>query len=553
MKIAFLGNFSLPWCTEVHLAATMERLGHQVTRMQEDRTNPADVCKIVDGHDLFFFVRTWGNTLTLDHLAWMRRHGIPSVSYHLDLYVGLKREAGLVNDPFWRTDHVFSPDGSPEAAAVFERLGINHHWMRAGVFEGECEMAAPSMGAPWRDVVFVGGGKEYGHEEWPYRRQLVEWLESTYGDRYHKFGHPQPTMRGRDLNQLYADSKVVVGDTLCLGFTRPNYTSDRVYETIGRGGFIIHPYVEGMSTEFVDGTHLRFYQYGDFDQLRFLIDQHVADDELRERIRRSGFEHVKRNCTYTVRLGHMFRVLDGTADPVQTATGGVQPDAERKAIWDASGQTKARQDPPVVVAEPPPVQGPGPGYSRDQLIDALLADPDIRARVEAVLRGPQPLAALPADGPVKINLGAGNSALDGWVNVDMVACPGIEVVHNLDVFPWPFPDGVADQIQAIDVLEHLPNYTHAPNSRPGVVAFMDECWRILKPSGSLFIQVPHWQGKWTWIDPTHVRGFDPRSFDYWDPDTDFGRSFGFYSPYKYRIVDRREYNGNIGITMEKRP
>ena len=57
-------------------------------------------------------------------------------------------------------------------------------------------------------------------------------------------------IRGKELNDLYATAKVVVGDTLCKGFNYPYYFSDRLFETTGRGGFLIHPYIKGLEDYF---------------------------------------------------------------------------------------------------------------------------------------------------------------------------------------------------------------------------------------------------------------------------------------------------------------
>lgn len=314
LKIAYVGNFTQRHCTEVHLAATLELLGHEVERIQENDTRQDDFTERCETSpwDMFLFTRTWNCLVTLDHLDILSRRAIPSVSYHLDLYVGLKREDGLDDDPFWRTDYVFSPDGDPLSQIVFETKGINHFYMRPGVFKPECEM----LTVPFEnDVCFVGGGErtggknEYGHSEWPYRGQLLSWLEDTYGERYDKYGYPHETVRNERLNYVYASHKVAVGDSLCLNFDHPYYWSDRAYETIGRGGFLIHPRIKGMDEEFIDGEHLRFYDYGDFEQLQFLIDWYLEHDAQREAIRNQGHEFVKENATYTNRLTRMLEII----------------------------------------------------------------------------------------------------------------------------------------------------------------------------------------------------------------------------------------------------
>lgn len=497
MKVAYVGNFTQQHCTEVHIAATLQDLGHTVTRIQENGTDPSALIDLCRGHDLFLFTRTWGNLVTLDHLKQLDELGIPTVSYHLDLYVGLQREDGLDADPFWRTKYVFTPDGDPHSAEVFKRKAINHYYMKPGVYKAECEYGIRRL-ALAHDVVFVGGGIEYMHPEWPYRRQLVQWLMDNYAGispdlyvfdrakappRFGKYGHPQRVMRNQDLNDLYASAKVVVGDSVCIGFNHTYYWSDRVYETIGRGGFLIHPWIKGLEEEFQDGKTIAFYEYGNFEQLRKLIDYYVAHDDERERIRRAGHEFVKEHATYHNRLTDMLDI-----------------------VFDNEHRTQ-------------------PTYHPQKLETAAPAD-------------------------VKICLGAGNDPTPGFVNVDMLDLPGIDVVHNLMDLPYPFEDESATEIRAVDVLEHLDHYTS--DRRPSVIAFIEECHRILKPGGELYIQTPGYDAEFMWQDVTHVRGFHPKSMDLFDPDTGYGKTNGYYSKATFKVRVEQLPNKNLRYWMVKR-
>lgn len=152
---------------------------------------------------------------------------------------------------------------------------------------------------------------------------------------------------------------------------------------------------------------------------------------------------------------------------------------------------------------------------------------------------------------MKISLGVGlEPELEpGWTNVDIVELPNIQVVHNLLHFPYPFEDNSAELIKAKDLIEHLA--THLPDGRSTVLAFVDECYRILQPGGMLWIQTPSHDADFLWIDPTHVRGFDLRSFDFFDPETDFGRATGFYSKSKFKVTANRLENGNLQFEMVK--
>ena len=152
---------------------------------------------------------------------------------------------------------MFTPDGDPASEAWFAEQGINHVYVPPAVVSDECTVGnyRPELD---HDVIFVGS-KHY-HPEWPHRGELLAWLEATYGDRFKRYGGDVQVMRGQDLNDLYASAKVVVGDSLCLpGHTR--YWSDRYYETVGRGGFLIAPCVPGIEEHFTDGEHLLFYDF----------------------------------------------------------------------------------------------------------------------------------------------------------------------------------------------------------------------------------------------------------------------------------------------------
>ena len=307
MRIAYIGNFRAPWCTEVHLSATLaDLLGHEVVRLQEDEHTAEEVAVRVreEKADLLFWTRTWG--LNGDAFKMLRELPCPSVAYHLDLYAPIDRGQHVAADPWWRCTYVFTPDGG--SGDFWEKRGINHVYMRPGVYAPECYLATPDPALAC-DVLFVGA---YGyHPEWPYRPQLIDWLKDTYGPRFKHVGHSaETTVRGEPLNRLYASAKVVVGDSLVPNFTHEYYWSDRVYETVGRGGFLIMPWIRGLEDELVAGHHMAYYRFGDFSGLRGLIDKFVLNDDARIAIRNNGHAQVKRCCTYTHRLAEALRFIE---------------------------------------------------------------------------------------------------------------------------------------------------------------------------------------------------------------------------------------------------
>ena len=336
-KIAFLGNFSVDYCSEVHYKKTLEKMGHTVFPLQEGKANSSDMLNIITNEnvDIFFWVHTHGwETSGLEQvLADVKKAGIPVVGYHLDLWMGIERQKDLENDNYWRwmdcffsvdqlmVDYLNSRDDMPQA-----------FFLPAGVFEDECYIGQyrPEFA---HDVIFVGS-RGY-HPEWPYRKQLIEWLEKTYGDRFAQYGGGgKGTIRGKDLNDLYASAKVVVGDTLCKGFDYPYYLSDRIFETTGRGGFLIHPNIKGIEDLFSTKAiyhpqtlskdkpqnmkdvlemwtlpDLLTYNFNDFEYLKYLIDYSLKNSLWREAIKTNGFERTKRDHTYTQRLKYLLEIV----------------------------------------------------------------------------------------------------------------------------------------------------------------------------------------------------------------------------------------------------
>jgi spore maturation protein CgeB len=302
MRITFLGNWSVSYSTETHHGKSLESLGHEVIRLQEPKAPAAQIQAEAEKSDLFVWTHThgWVTPGIEGVLHRLKKAGVPVVAYHLDLYMGIQRWTQYEEDPYMRMiDHFFTVD-KLMAAWLNNNTEVRGHFLPAGVFDQECYLAEPTS-PHGNDVVFVGS-RGY-HREWAYRPQLIDWLKATYGPRFtHVGGDGQTgTVRGDDLNQLYASSKVAIGDSLCLNFNYPYYASDRVFETLGRGCAIIHPRIQGMEEWFEDRKHLAFYEFGDFDGLRKLIDYYLEHDEEREAMRRAGHEHVKANHTYVHR------------------------------------------------------------------------------------------------------------------------------------------------------------------------------------------------------------------------------------------------------------
>jgi SAM-dependent methyltransferase len=80
-----------------------------------------------------------------------------------------------------------------------------------------------------------------------------------------------------------------------------------------------------------------------------------------------------------------------------------------------------------------------------------------------------------------INLGCGRRSLTGFLNVDLLEAPGVDLIADVGG-PLPFGDGSADLIYASHVLEHLPTAR--------VPEVLREWRRVLRDGGRLLVAVP---------------------------------------------------------------
>lgn len=316
MKFVLYGNGELSFCSEVHHKRSLESLGHTCEIVQENKVPTDVVLEKALQADAFIWVHSHGfrnpGRIPMDQvLRLLKSAGKPTLTYHLDLFKPIRRWEEYKGSPLWDIEYFFTVD-APMADYLNEHTSVKAHFIPAGVLEDECYAATePSPHA--NDVVFVGSATNY-HPEHRWRKDLVQWLRKTYGKRFTHVGGDGDTgtLRGDELNRMYANSKVAVGDTLCVNFDYPLYHSDRLWECAGRFGVQTFPYIKGLDQWFKDGEHLLYYRFGDFDDVRAKIDWLLEHDEDRERIRRAGHEMVKATGTYRHRWQQILDTVFGS-------------------------------------------------------------------------------------------------------------------------------------------------------------------------------------------------------------------------------------------------
>ena len=306
-RIVFLGNFGVDYSSENHHVKSLESLGHTVIKMQEREARSQRILVESLKSDLFIWVHThgWhtsGNIGMEDVLIKLKEANIPTMTYHLDLWFGIERQKDLEEDTFYKTiGHFFATD-KLMTDWFNKNTEVKGHFLPAGVYDKECYIHKQYNPYDFKyDVIFVGS-KGYHHEH-RYRPELIDFLRSTYGKKFLHVGGDGDTgtIRGDALNKIYAQSKIAVGDSLNINFNYPYYTSDRLFESTGRGGFTIYPRIKGLEDYFEDGNEIVFYEHGNLEDLKTKIDKYLEDSIDRERIRLNGHERTKNEHTYVNR------------------------------------------------------------------------------------------------------------------------------------------------------------------------------------------------------------------------------------------------------------
>jgi hypothetical protein len=125
----------------------------------------------------------------------------------------------------------------------------------------------------------------------------------------------------------------------------------------------------------------------------------------------------------------------------------------------------------------------------------------------------------------KLDVGCGSRKRKGFVGMDIVSIPGVDIVHNMNVAPWPIENNSIEEIIFDDVLEHSKDF----------LSILSEVYRVSKNGCRVRISVPHFSSDNMYTDPTHTTFFSTRTFNYFDKS--LNHKHGFYlSDVNFKIL-----------------
>jgi len=183
---------------------------------------------------------------------------------------------------------------------------------------------------------------------------------------------------------------------------------------------------------------------------------------------------------------------------------------------------------------------------------------------------------------IKLDIGCGDNKQPGFVGMDYRDLPGVDIVHNVELFPWPLPDESVILSMCSHLVEHLDphpgdariaplikllldkklvtpeeikQYVGETDPGPKFMRFLDEVWRVMKYDGEAMFSFPYAGSQGFWQDPTHCNGINEITWTYFDPlePNTQGQLYRIYKPKPWRIkFSAWQKTGNMEVVLVKR-
>ncbi len=145
----------------------------------------------------------------------------------------------------------------------------------------------------------------------------------------------------------------------------------------------------------------------------------------------------------------------------------------------------------------------------------------------------------------RLNVGCGSNILEGWINLDARPLPGVSVVGDLDRCrdtPLAIESDSIDEFLLSHVLEHVREQ----------LPMMQELHRIAKAGAMATVRVPYGSSDDAFEDPTHVRQYFLKSFEYFSQPAYWRADYGYRGDWMVRkvtlVVERA---ANQGLPLDE--
>ena len=297
-KIVLLGKSKNRTKTTAHLFRAFQEKGHETiwlnpSRLKRKKGNVSDLFLL---EQILAFVPDivfiYSNDIPIFILREVVKQGFTTVQYYEDWSSEIP--SGLILRARW-VDHF-----------LVTNKGMKTRYTKAGVqnplyFTGACDAHDHRVQRPllpiWKsDIAFIGAGRS-GEP----RVELVKLLKKqyrlkVYGRNWKRFGiNPTlPNIRPRGYRLICSGAKIILGSDVTSDIE--GYWSNRLWLTLGCGGFFLTKYVKGLEDYFENKRHLVWYH--DQKECLELVQEYLNKPREREQIARQGCTLVHSEHTF---------------------------------------------------------------------------------------------------------------------------------------------------------------------------------------------------------------------------------------------------------------
>jgi SAM-dependent methyltransferase len=138
---------------------------------------------------------------------------------------------------------------------------------------------------------------------------------------------------------------------------------------------------------------------------------------------------------------------------------------------------------------------------------------------------------------MKLDIGCGNKKTEGCIGIDRMKTPVTDIVWDLEKrLPNRIKNDSIDIVYCNHILEHIWN----------LKGLMESIHRVCKDGAIVNITVPYYTSDIAFHDPTHIRFFTSKTFDYFDKSKQIF-DYGFKCNFKVRKMSFQYYPWSLII------
>lgn len=116
---------------------------------------------------------------------------------------------------------------------------------------------------------------------------------------------------------------------------------------------------------------------------------------------------------------------------------------------------------------------------------------------------------------MKLDIACGQNKQPGFKGIDIAG--DADIVHDLNVFPWPLKAKSVEEFFCSHYVEHIPHHREGW-TKDGWWLFWEEVYRIAKPDAKVTISHPYVNNDRAFWDPTHTRYIHETTWYYLDKE-----------------------------------